>query len=202
MRPRALLTPAALLAAGALTTLAVRSGADDPAIAPPTDLAVCDILTLVEELYESDRFAKPRADFEDSLWPADLKAKRIEVEQLEARMESLEEDSDEYNKIYERWDLLTDEVWAAESEIATQLQLMAARDRHRAFSLVVTTAGEVAEDAGHRFVAMGGTPKPPPDDADTDALFASYQFRAFLVVPVFPAESDITDDVRFELGLK
>jgi hypothetical protein len=202
MRPRALLAPAALIAAAALTTLAVRSGADNAAGDPPTDLAVCDILTLVEELYESERFSKPRNEFEESLWPPDLKAKRLEVEQLEARMESLEEDSDEYNRIYERWDILTDEVWALESEIASQLQLMAARDRHRAFSMVVATAGEVAEDAGHRFVAMGGTPKPPPDDADTDALFASYQFRAFLVVPVFPAEADITDDVRFELGLK
>lgn len=192
------------IATAIATTLLVRTpaGAADDADRSPIDIAVCDFVRLADEVFESDRFRKPREEFEQSLWPADLKAKKTEMETLEKRLSSMEEDSPDYADTYARWDVLSDEVWAKESEVRDTMNDREIRDRDHAFSLVVTTATDVAEEAGHRYVAMGGKAREIPDDATSEDAYEAIRFRVFLTMPVFPARADITDDVRFELGLK
>lgn len=140
-------------------------------------------------------------------------------------MESAREanDRDEWQAAYEEWDTLTDELWPLEEEIRAEVAVRLTEDTAGAYELALQTARELATDMGYDAVVQGSaeplyTPPSDEDDEEESAGMDRFDFMmrmradaggpnavharfASRPVPVLPEGTDITEDVRYELGL-
>ncbi len=190
-------------------------------------IASCDFRSVVEELVNAPRYADEREALQQRLTTPEILSMRERVEALDARMDAAREADNraDWEAAYDEWDTLTDELWPLEDEISEAVMQQRTRDTADAYELAMQTARELATDMGYDAIVQGDTnplynePAAEESDEFTDlSMMDEYErmqyFRAqrqdpgivherfaLRPVPVLPEGTDITDDVRYELGL-
>jgi Skp family chaperone for outer membrane proteins len=162
-----------------------------------SNLAVCAVPTIVNELMASDRFLEAREALREEYEERtrDLRERRSEIEQ---QFEGMEQGDPAAPALGREYQELSREIFRADSEFQREQSEMQASQLAECYDLARASAIGVGEDLGYDFVIASGSPDEELNRADTQALLGQLSRRPVLL---YPDEDDITDDVRDDLNL-
>lgn len=197
MRTQRLLITVLALGVLALVLRPLQPSADASRVDSESNIAVCAVPTIVNELMASDRFAEERNDLAD-----EFEEKRQELEQ---RMEEIRDQAQDMDpedpampQMQQEFFELRNELFEMQSEFQTASSRLQAEHLAACYELARTSAIGVGEDLGYDFVIASGSPDEDLNTQDTQQLLGQLSRRPVLL---FPEEHDITDDVRDDLNL-
>lgn len=191
-----------MIAAGAaaLVVVALRAPAQAPegVARPAPSVATCAVLTLADELMESDRFRPARQEYEASLRQEKLDPMVDQLRALQERLEQIPENDPQVPELRERFVRVQREASRIRNELAQALDAKAAEQLAECYELVRSSAGGVAQDLGYDWVLASSDASKP---VSTDSLVSLMRDLLSRPALVAPEDSDITEDVRKDLNL-
>ncbi len=164
----------------------------------PQKFAIVSTLKVADELMNSDRFRPSRTEFEDELRERELSPIAERLKELQAKLEALQRDDPQMRDLREQYLRLQREMGEKTREVARAVEHKVAEQLVECYSLVRSSAAEVAENAGYTFVISSTDPDEKLESETVVALTRDMLSRPVLV---YPKEVDITEDVRKDLNL-
>lgn len=162
-----------------------------------SDIAVCAIPTLVNELVSSGAFAEEREEL-DAEFEERTRELQDRLESISDRAQGLDQDDPALGALAQEFTEARSELVAAQNEFGRASEAMTARHLAEAYELARASADAVAEDLGYGFVFASGSPDEELNRDNAQQLLGQLSRRPVIR---FPEAADITDDVRDDLGL-
>ena len=166
-------------------------------VADSKEIAVCAIPTLVNELVTSGNFAAEREELSDEFEERQQEL-QDRLEDIQDRARGMEQDDPALGALAEEFGEVRGELLAAQSEFGQASEAMTARHLAEAYELARGSAEAIAEELGFGFVFASGSPDEELNRSNAQQLLGQLSRRPVIR---FPEASDITDDVRDDLGL-
>lgn len=163
-----------------------------------TRIAVCAVITLADELMDTDRFKPERMEYEEKLRSEELQPLVDQLCELQVKLESMNRDDAQFGPLRDQFVRLQREAGAKQQEIAQRVERKVAEQLAECYGLVRASAVGIAEEKGFDFVVASGSAE---DELKKDTPLAL--IRDMLSRPVLkaPKDADISEDVRDDLKL-
>lgn len=203
-RAPALLAAAALLVslltAAAVLAPPARAGEEPPAAHGEPTIAVVALVTLADELMNTDRFAPERDEFIEEIRAELLEPIADQLRELEEDIRASDPDDPDVQNKQRQYFQLQQRLGQARQQVEMRREALAARQLREAFELIRSSAVGVAGELGYPYVLAT---ERPADDLTEGAVPMSVTRTEVLSRTVlrFPETADITDRVREDLNL-
>lgn len=168
----------------------------EPDVAPR--IAVCAVMSITDELMESDRFRPARLEYEEELSAELLRPLLDRIKAVSEEAQGLKEDDPRLRELGERHRALQRQAQQATQQIAQKVEARVAEQLNECYALIRESAAGIAEQRGFNYV-LASTDAGAALKSDTVMRLV----RDVLARPVLvaPASVDLTEDVRADLNL-
>jgi Skp family chaperone for outer membrane proteins len=188
------------LAVAALTlnqTLEARPARAKLTLDAESNVAVCAIPSVINDLMESDRYRPERERLEEDL--ADEREElNEEFEQISERARQMNPEDPAAGEVFTEWRTAMRELSEFDQQASRRQARMRAQQMAAAYELARSSASAIADDLGFDYVMICGDER---DELNTsDALLLLGQLSRRPVIK-WPDNANITEDVREDLGL-
>ncbi len=165
-------------------------------------IATVDVVTLIDDLMNSDRFAPEREAKEAELNAQYLEPLQTQATELEARFNEAQAAGDQaaMQAIQIEFNALQQQAQVAQGNFSRELEIYVADQFKEAFSTVRDSAAAVAEQLGFAYVLTSGDPE---EEFAEESPLSVVRTQAFTrTVLAKPEGTDVTEDVRADLNLE
>ena len=165
-------------------------------------IATVDVVTLIDDMMNSDRFMPERKAKELELNAQYLEPLQAQASDLEARFNEAQASGDQaaMQAIQIEYNALQQQAQVAQGNFSRELEVYVADQFKQAFAAVRDSAAAVAEELGFEYVLTSGDPEADFAEESPLSVVRTQAFTRTVVMK--PEGTDITDDVREDLNLE
>ena len=193
----ALAAIAVVAAGGRLLDRDAFAQADSAASKPDQSVAVCDLVSIVEKLMESDRYRPAREELQAAA-EAELAPLRDAGQQIEQRARNTPQDDPSFPEIFREFQRAQQDYQQKVQEGARRIEELTVSQLKEAYEVARASAEDVAADLGYEYlIASRDATK------EIEAIDVAGAVRAMLARPIIlaPEDVNITPDVLADLKL-
>jgi hypothetical protein len=179
-----------------------RAGVGDSAPSAETKIAICQVIALVDELMESDRFAPARAEHEEELRDELIRPLIEQGKSIETDLRNAAPDDPANNERKQRLIELRELILPqAQHQAGIRLEQFVAGQTIDAYALVAAAAKDVAAELGYTYLLATDPSERSLEELRGMPMGAVQQAILSRPVLLFPESTDISDAIRDDLNL-
>jgi hypothetical protein len=187
---------------GGRTEGVARAGVGESGAGAESKIAICQVVELVDELMESDRFAPARADHEESLRDEIIRPLIEQGKAIENDLRHAAPDDPANNERKQRLLELREFVLPqAQQQASIRQEQFVAGQTIDAYALVAGSAKDVAQEMGFTFLFATDASERSLEELRGMPMAAIQQAILSRPVLLFPESVDISDEIRDDLNL-